>query len=255
MSNKEKIGQFTAFTGADDKTASEYLTNSGWRVEQACDAYFQNQSENPTPAKASTTAAAPAAGSKKNVDKSKLSKLFDTYKDADDDIIGVEGTERLCEDLEVDPTDVVTLVLAFHLKCENMCEFSRAGWNEGWAKLNCESLDDMKRAVSHMRSDLDDTQKFREIYLFTFNFAKAENQKSLDKSTAIAFWQLLFTGKYKHIDAWLEFLEDHKNAISKDTWVQFLDFSKKYPDGFDGYEDDGAWPVLIDEFVEFVQDQ
>ncbi|KAI9343583.1 potentiating neddylation domain-containing protein [Obelidium mucronatum] len=136
-----------------------------------------------------------------------------------------------------------------------MCEFKRSGWCDGWQKLQCESLADMKKAVGEMSKELSDNVKFREIYLFTFGFAKAENQKSLDKATAMAFWQLLFVDRYKKIDLWLEFLEDHKNAISKDTWIQFLDFTVKYPDGFEGYEDDGAWPVLIDEFVEFVQDQ
>ncbi|KAJ3134710.1 DCN1-like protein 1 [Physocladia obscura] len=174
----------------------------------------------------------------------------------DEDIIGVDGTEKLCEDLGVDPMDVVTLVLAYHLKCEKMCEFKRQGWIDGWTKLQCQTLDDMKKCVNErMRKDLDDPTIFREIYLFTFGFAKAENQKSLGLETATAFWQLLFTGKYKYIELWIEFLEDHKNAISKDTWNQFLDFTLKYPNDFDGYAEDGAWPLLIDEFVEMAEER
>ncbi|KAJ3388854.1 DCN1-like protein 1 [Entophlyctis sp. JEL0112] len=172
-----------------------------------------------------------------------------------EDIIGINGTERLCQDLGVDPMDVVTLVLAFYLKCERMCEFSRQGWIEGWTVLRCETLESMKAAIPRMRADLDDPQKFRDIYTFTFNFAKAENQKSLALETAVGFWQLLFSEKYKFIDLWIEFLESHKNAISKDTWNQFLDFTVKYPSGFDGYDEDGAWPLLIDEFVEFATDR
>ncbi|ORY51495.1 dcun1d1 protein [Rhizoclosmatium globosum] len=261
---KEKAKQFASFTGADEKTAAKYLTAAGWKLEQACDQYFQDQSANPSKSKASTSTTS------KSGDKAKIGKLFDIYKgmelktvlylllthfeEMDEDIIGVEGTEKLCQDLEVDPTEAVTLVLANHLKCENMCEFKRNGWVDGWSKLGCETVEDMKKAVVDMRSELDDPTRFRELYIYTFNFAKAENQKSLDKDTAIAFWQLLFSNKYKYIDLWLEFLEDHKNAISRDTWIQFLDFTQKYSTNLEGYEDDGAWPVLIDEFVEFVQE-
>ncbi|KAJ3071692.1 DCN1-like protein 2 [Podochytrium sp. JEL0797] len=248
---RTKATQFAAFTSADEKTAQAYLSRAGWKLEQACDAYFQDLTANPPPPKPKQRA---TASSSSKVDKTRLNKLFDIYKEMDEDIIGLEGTEKLCTDLNVDPMDVVTLILSFHLKCERMCEFKREGWIDGWTKLGCDTIEQMRAAIPQMRSALDDPATFKEIYLFTFNFARGENQKSLAKDTAIAFWQLLFADKYKYIDKWLEFLEDHKNAISKDTWVQFLDFSKKYSANFDGYEDDGAWPVLLDEFVEFVHE-
>ena len=53
----------------------------------------------------------------------------------DQDLILVDGTVKLCATLDVDPTDVVVLVLAWHLKAENMCEFTRKGFIEGWSKL------------------------------------------------------------------------------------------------------------------------
>ncbi|KAI9343582.1 hypothetical protein BDR26DRAFT_858370 [Obelidium mucronatum] len=87
---REKTKQFTAFTGADDATAVTFLSNAGWKVDQACDAYFQYQSEKPATASYSAkTSNVPS----RNMDRSKLNKLFDQYKDADEDIIGVDGTE------------------------------------------------------------------------------------------------------------------------------------------------------------------
>ncbi|KAI8826426.1 dcun1d1 protein [Chytriomyces cf. hyalinus JEL632] len=268
---KEKTAQFMSFTGSDEKAATTFLKAAGWKLDQACDAFFQQQSATPTFAPTTSTP-------RKRVDQAKLSKLFESYKDADENFIGLEGTEvylpvllififmvnarnlimyiqRLCQDLEVDPMDIVTLILAFHLKCERMCEFKLAGWLEGWSNLQCETLEDMKKSIPVIRGDLDDAIKFKDIYLFTFNFARQENQKGLALETATAFWQLLLAGRYEHIDLWLEFLEDHKNSISKDTWVQFHDFTKKYPSTFEGYEEDGAWPLLIDEFVEFAQEK
>jgi len=43
--------------------------------------------------------------------------------------------EEYCNDLEVDPTDVIMLIIAFHLDSENMCEFTRENWMKGWATL------------------------------------------------------------------------------------------------------------------------
>lgn len=39
------------------------------------------------------------------------------------------------DDLGIDPTEPVTLVLAWHLGCETMCEFTKQGWVTGWTKL------------------------------------------------------------------------------------------------------------------------
>jgi DCN1-like protein 1/2 len=64
-----------------------------------------------------------------------LTQILSSTLDDEEDLILVEGTEKLCEDLEVDPTDIVTLVLAWYLKCNKMCEFTRPGWIEGWTKL------------------------------------------------------------------------------------------------------------------------
>ncbi len=42
----------------------------------------------------------------------------------------------------------------------------------------------------------------------------------------------------------------HGKAISKDTWCQFLEFSRNIQPDLSNFEVDGAWPVLIDSFVE-----
>jgi len=53
--------------------------------------------------------------------------------------------------------------------------------------------------------------------------------KCLQMDTAIAMWQLLFSGdqRWPLVDAWCAFLQKHhKVAISKDTWVQLLEFAR-----------------------------
>eukprot|EP00842_Homolaphlyctis_polyrhiza_P005599 jgi/Hompol1/603/HPOL_002546-RA len=73
---------------------------------------------------------------------------------------------------------------------------------------------------------------------------------------ALAFWDMLLTNRYKHLDMWKTFLQEtHRKSITKDTWNLFWDFTETINDDFSNYEDDGAWPVLIDNFVGYAREQ
>jgi len=61
-----------------------------------------------------------------------------------------------------------------------------------------------------------------------------------------------------HLDQFCEFLQsnDDNARIALDQWVSFLDFSINCPSHCKGYDEDEAncaWPVLIDEYVDWVR--
>ncbi|KAI9222550.1 potentiating neddylation domain-containing protein [Blastocladiella britannica] len=132
-----------------------------------------------------------------------------------------------------------------------MCEFARPGWVNGWTKLGCDSIESMRTAVPKLRSDLDaDKALFANVYNYAFDFAKEEGQRSLSVETAAGMWELLLSGRWKYADAFLKFVNENvKRAVTKDTWKVLLEFSQ-LPSmaDFDPY---GAWPSLIDDFVEW----
>jgi len=87
---------------------------------------------------------------------SKLGQLFDNYKggrsvyyrssqiliyiclkDPEDDDITIDGTIKFCEDLKVDPEDVVLLAVAYELKSPQLGRWTRQGWVDGWKHIGC----------------------------------------------------------------------------------------------------------------------
>ncbi|KAF8214675.1 Cullin binding-domain-containing protein [Mycena galopus ATCC 62051] len=274
---EENIAQFCGVTGASVKDAKKFLEKYK-RVDVAVDAYYGDPNALATTAARS---AVPAAST------SKLNTLFDKYKDPDSDDITVDGTIRLCQDLGVDPEDVVLLAVAFELKSMNVGEWNRAGWLEGWKNIGCDSTAAMKTALPRLRTKLgQDSAYFQKVYNHTFEFAKAQGQRSISIETAIAFWALLLphgmdggalahldaagdvdmgsaSGKGsgggwqpQHVDWWFEFLQEKGGkGVSKDTWVMFHDFVRTIDARFEAYDLEAAWPSTIDDFVEYAKER
>lgn len=112
----------------------------------------------------------------------------------------MDGTIKLCEDLLVDPEDVVLLAIAYELKSPKIGEWNRKGWTEGWKSLGfvpwvstrqpivflilsprrCDTLPAMKMMTLRLRDRLSsDSVYFQKVYNHTFDFGRAEGQRSL----------------------------------------------------------------------------
>lgn len=238
---KEKIQQFIGITGASEKAAQACLQNAGWSTEAAIDNFYTSP-ELPAP-----------SGRRKAIE-----ALFDRLKDPQQDIILVDGITQFCNELEVDPSDIVVLVISWHFKAASMGEYLRTEFVDGMEDLSCDSTAKLKRRLPSLRTELHDKHKFKEIWDFAYMFSREKGQKCVQLDTAIGMWQLLFEQLgWTLADAWCEFVQKHhRRAVSRDTWVQLLDFIRTIkPDlsNFDG--DMAAWPYLIDEFVEHMRQQ
>ncbi|KAK2654412.1 hypothetical protein Ddye_014268 [Dipteronia dyeriana] len=235
--NRDKLTQFIQITGASEKAAIQSLKVNDWHVEAAID-YFYSLPQ------------------VKTADTKHLEELYNKYKDPYLDMVLVDGITLLCNDIQVDPQDIVMLVLSWHMKAATMCEFSKQEFIGGLQSLGIDSLDKFRERISFMRSELKDEQKFREIYNFAFGWAKEKGQKSLALDTAIGMWQLLFAEKqWPLVDHWCQFLQArHNKAISRDTWSQLLEFARTVDPVLSNYDAEGAWPYLIDEFVDYLNE-
>jgi len=266
------VAQFCTVTGASVKDAKKFL-EAHTRLDVAIDAYYTNPN-----AFASTV----RRKGDSTPSTSKLGQLFEKYKDPDDGDITVDGTIKFCEDLEVDPEDVVLLALAYELKSKQIGKWTRQGWIDGWKSIGADSIQSMKSALTRLRNQLgSDLSYFQKVYNHTFDFARSEGQRSLGVEFAQALWSLLlphgFLGgalahvplrdsdndsnmdgregfKEEYIEWWFEFLaQKGYKGVSKDTWVMFLDFIQSIDAEFSTYDTDDAWPSTIDDFVDYAK--
>ncbi|KAH9957755.1 defective in Cullin neddylation protein 1 [Russula dissimulans] len=262
------VREFVRVTGATSREARRYLEKQP-RLDFAIQAYL-NAKEAVSPAPSSS---------------SELEKLFNKYKDRADDDITVDGTLNLCSDLGVDPEDVVLLAVAYELQSPGVGRWKKTSWVSGWRGLGVESFEGMKAAIPRLRKKLGaDPEYFRRVYLYTFEFARSEGQRSLGIEMAQAFWGLLLPLGLKggalrlqqdyggddaikgpgvgggwteeHTQLWYEFLnEKNIKGISKDTWAMFLAFLRTVDARFETYDMEAAWPSTIDDFVEWARER
>lgn len=240
QTQKQCVAQFRDMTNCSDSTAQKYLKATRYDVELAVDAYLRKHSST-------------------KVDTKQLEKVFTTYSDPDaKDEINIEGTIRYLEDLELGLEEVGVLGLAMELSAPTQGVFHRAGFVRGWSQLGISSLAGMKQHAKTLTPTLlnsasaprgsPDREFFKRTYLHTFTFALTPPSRTLPLDSALVFWDLLLADRFPRLPAWKEFLEEKGRGISRDVWNLILEFSENVK-SLDDYDENEAWPVLMDDFV------
>jgi len=185
-----------------------------------------------------------------------LEDLFDRYKDEKrEDLIGVDGIILLCEDLELEPTDFVVLIIAWKFKASVQCQFTRKEFMEGCKLLEVDSIESFKDKLPQLEEDAVKPESFENLYNFTFQYSLdiETGQRNLSTDVAVEMWSIVFTNNRPFIlDDWIIYLNENKiNRVSRDTWSMFLVLSSEIGDCDDyrNYDVTYAWPSVFDEFV------
>ncbi|KAJ8953945.1 hypothetical protein NQ318_019188 [Aromia moschata] len=214
------------------------------------------------PSRRTHSKSAPAMGiTESKPSETKLTALFDQYKDENEDSILAEGIEQLCQDLQVSPDDFKILVLAWKLNAEQMCRFTRSEFVNGLKVIRADSIKSIQSRLPELVSEVEkNDEQFKDLYRFTFRFGldSASGQRILPRDMAMVLWRLVFTIREPPIlNRWLNFLETYQmiRGIPKDTWNMFLNFSEHVGNDLSCYDDNEAWPSLFDDFVEYENDQ
>ncbi|GMJ09299.1 antiauxin-resistant 3 [Hibiscus trionum] len=111
-------------------------------------------------------------------------------------------------------------------------------------------FDELLKLMLHLDLMVDFSE-FSRFYDFVFFVCRENGQKNITVSRAVAAWRLVLGGRFRLLNQWCDFVEkNQRHNISEDTWQQVLAFSRCVHENLEGYDPEGAWPVLIDDFVE-----
>lgn len=128
--------------------ASRFLRLASWRLEPALDAFYND------PGAVRAAAAHSDQHSSGSLVKN-LDKMWERYRGEcfaeleygslkrcpclsdpqHPDETGIDGTILYCEDLAVEPEDVVMLAVAWLTKAPTMGRFVKSGWVDGWRRV------------------------------------------------------------------------------------------------------------------------
>ncbi|XXQ36431.1 Defective in cullin neddylation protein [Plasmodiophora brassicae] len=240
---KAKIKEFRGVTHASDKDARAYLKKCNWDLSVAINEFYQG---NQGRGQSSTNSAALAPT---------LSPLFDQYEDPNDKNLCVaDYLVIFLNDIGCDPEGVNALALMWALNASKMGIITREEFVNGFSALGCTTLADMKNAANKtVPSMLANEQEFREFYKWLFDYMKEDEKKrTISKDLALAVWGIVFNESMMPLVKPLStfIAESETDAFSKDMWMQSYEFMRDTAADLSNFDPAGAWPSLIDEFVE-----
>jgi len=251
-SQKKAIKEFKSICGASEKVAAELLKKYNYNIEQALDHFYTHGG--------SSSPDSSGSFGRKGVDKGKVGKIFDKFADLKDkESMQGEPLGQFFREAGVDPEKeaAVTLGVAYKLKCKTLGEIKKTEFVEGYTSSSCDTMDKIKQDMNSTREMLKDKVRFRDFYRWLFDFVKEEpDRKSLDLEPAIEFIRIVLPQHFPLCNEFLEFIKGQKlKSITADVWNQLFEFARDIKPDLSNYEVDGAWPVLFDDFVTYVNDK
>lgn len=194
--------------------------------------------------------------------------MFDGICDEDDSTVAdLEGISKLCEQLSLDPLEDVRVLVLLHKlgATRKPSQITREEWIEGCHRLKLDSIAKFKAFIPQLDTGFMDREEFSDFFKFCFQFNRTGTHKTLDKDIVVMLLPMCLGGgriNANRLNTFIEFLEKTTDTsyskITLDQWRSFLDFSYEFEDddALASYDEGGsAWPVLIDEYVEYMEEK
>ncbi|EPS72118.1 hypothetical protein M569_02639, partial [Genlisea aurea] len=183
-----------------------------------------------------------------------------------------DGIVSLCSDLGVDHTDVRILMLAWTMQAEKQGYFTLEEWRKGLKALRADTAVKLKKAVLDLDKTVRKSSSFADFYSYSFKYCfTEEKQKSIDTESICILLDLVLGSKFRpQVDSLIQYLKvpgfivlsfffffqlqtDYK-VINMDQWMGFYRFCSEINfSTLENYDPDLAWPLILDNFVEWVR--
>ncbi|CEP63211.1 NEDD8 ligase DCN1 LALA0_S07e04962g [Lachancea lanzarotensis] len=255
----DDVDEFIALTKSSRETARQFLSNNNGELSYALNAFYDNF-EN-------------GFVEDIRIVSQQLVELFEKYNDDDksDAKMNTDGLVRFVEDLGFELEDPATLCLAHDLNCKSLQDpITKDQFVGGWHSAFCDTFEDIKNTLVEQRGRLQRSPEYLEtIYNYTYGLILEPDQKALQLQSAVEYWNLFFDSSTDVklavqpsatlLELWQVFLSSQGYVkISRDVWQMFFKFIKKYSTVEaikSEYNELDAWPLLIDEFYEDLEEQ
>lgn len=83
--------------------------------------------------------------------------------------------EKFCEDIGVEPENVVMLVLAYRMQARQMGFFTQEEWLRGLGEMQCDTVQKLQMKLDYLRCHLNDANVFKAIYRYAYDFARVSD--------------------------------------------------------------------------------
>ena len=136
-------------------------------------------------------------------------------------------------------------------------------WSSRVGATHQEHAAHLRRLISSLSSD---PNLFKKVYRYAFVAGREPDQKALGLENALVYWDILFaspgmewkTANRDWLDLWKSFLNAKwTRSVNKDMWNMTLEFAVKSlsDESLSFWNEDGAWPSVIDDFVEWCREK
>lgn len=171
-----------------------------------------------------------------------------------------KGVGALCSAMGLDPADRRVLFLAWLAGASRMGYFTRAEWARACRKLRAGLPTAVAAALAPLAASVDAPRSpdFPSFFEFAFRYCLTDaSQKIIDLATAREMLSLALPpeGRCHHRQALLDFLGQQREykCLNADQWRGIGRFVREVGPGCADFDDDGAWPLLLDNYVEWVR--
>ncbi|KAH7000373.1 Cullin binding-domain-containing protein [Ilyonectria destructans] len=201
----------------------------------------------------------------------KLESLFASLQDASDekDKLELDSTmSYLTEKLKVSLEDAELFVALEVVQAPTVGVITKKGYVDGWKVTGVGATHQEHAAyIQKLISSLSkDTALFKKVYRHTFVAGRESDQKALSLENAVIYWGILFsapgmawkTKSHDFLELWKSFLsEKWTRSVNRDMWNMALEFALKTmsDETLAFWNEDGAWPSVIDDFVEWCKEK
>ncbi|KAM0421630.1 hypothetical protein ACHAPD_000067 [Fusarium lateritium] len=201
----------------------------------------------------------------------KLDALFGQLQDTNDekDKLELESTmSYLTDKLKVSIENAELLVALELLQAPAVGIITRRGYVDGWKVTGAgathqEHAAHLRKLIKSLSSD---QALFKKVYRHAFVAGRETDQKALSLENAFVYWEILFTppgmewktSNHDWLQLWKDFLKAKwTRSVNKDMWNMTLEFALKSmsDESLSFWNEDGAWPSVIDDFVEWCREK